>query len=255
MASLTDTQINQIILDKMHEVKQDGVSFAVAGNTGYGKTTTVNSLFGINMDIDPSVRTTLKINQVEMKITNISAQKSQERDVTLTVYDMPGLSDGENHELYLKWYLSLLPRVDVILWLLRADVRAYTSDIENLSQILIENPELAHKIVIGINQADRIISDLEWNTKINQPSKTQLNELEKVYNQVDELVYKKCKLKSDIIVVFSAKKYWMLENLFSLLIQACAEDKKWLLDGLKLDYYQKFVDQIPEKYRDRFINK
>jgi len=256
MTSISTATVKKLVFEKLKAQKQEGIKFAIAGNAGYGKTSTVNALFGVNMDTDPVFTTTKDVHSVSMHIfDDVKHRQSEIRDTTLTVYDLPGLGDGEdkdekeidNFEIYRELIKEV--ELDVLLWVLRADVRAFKLEVDYISKLLEEFPFMKSRIIVGLNFVDKVEPYETWIADINQPSDKQLETLARVKQRVDERIHKKCGLESRITVEYSSKKAWQLHQLFRALIEATPEHKKWVISELKLDYEKAFLAHVPEQFR------
>lgn len=247
-------KIKEFVLNELNQQKESGIRFAICGNSGYGKTTTLNILFNLEMETDPVKPATLKAYEISMNRDdyNIEAQNTKINDVTLTVFDLPGLGDGRNFndiDKYFGLYVDLLPTVDVILWVLRADVKAFEIEIRYISQLLKKVPQIRDRIIIGINFYDNM-QPQNWDRKINNPSKEQKENMKNFIIEVEKVVYEQCGLTNRVIVPYSARNAWGLEDLFNHLITATPENKRWFFADLKPDYREEFLAKVHPALRD-----
>ncbi len=98
---------------------------------------------------------------------------------TLTFVDLPGVGESlERDKEYHQLYRNLLPELDLIIWVLKADDRAWSSD-EQCYRFLTEQcgyqPE--HFLFV-LNQADKIEPCRQWDELCHQPSPEQSANLE-----------------------------------------------------------------------------
>ncbi|MGC9525863.1 MAG: GTPase family protein, partial [Limnospira sp.] len=100
---------------------------AVIGQTGVGKTTTINNLFNANLKTSPTT-----VGTTEAKIEEFTLSTGG----TLTVIDMPGYGRSEKEdEEYDKIYQEFIPSCDLILLVLQADKKDFADDIEMIQKI------------------------------------------------------------------------------------------------------------------------
>lgn len=242
--------IEQEISEKLKQsLLEKGIKIAVGGKRGFGKSSTLNALFGLNLDVHPVLPTTLDVHPIPIK-ENLSEHEVD--GVRLTVYDMPGLGEGvnKNTEKYMNSYLRVFKEADVILWVLRADVAAFQSDIDYISKLVKKNRDLKSRIVIGLNRADAI-EPLNWQYRINEPSKSQYENLELMREQVLELVHDQCELDSNVVTFYSAKRMWSIELLFNYLINACPSDigKRWTFARLRQNYLEEHLKNVAPEFQ------
>jgi len=194
---------------------------AVIGLSGVGKSTTINSLFGTKLKSDPSVACTQNAEPIILQ-----GPKGK-----IIVFDMPGLGeDIDQDEVHKQTYAKVLPECDVILWLMVANGagRAMAYD-----QIMLKEVVGAYidKLVVGLNQVD-LIEPNDWITIANIPSKQQSENLERRITDVREKIGKVVpNLTTERILYYSAIKRYRLEELFQCLVDACSNNRGWVLDS------------------------
>lgn len=237
------SQLRREIVD----IRHNGIVFAIAGNAGVGKTSTVNSLFGLQLPVGHVERGTDTPYKVLVQIENVVDPKQRILDeVTLSIYDLPGLWD-EEHNRQQHLYEHLLPEVDVILWIVRADNRARKPDNVEISRLVKAYPEIRERIVIGINYADQVPlpeGTAGWYEGLNTPSREQERALEETVAKVYEDICKTSNIAKERIAYYSAKKDWNLPVLFSLLTAACPNGKKWVFANLKPDFLDAYLSHV-----------
>ncbi|MBD2482569.1 GTPase family protein [Planktothrix sp. FACHB-1365] len=129
-ADLTPDQLNlvQDLLKKRINERQFRVS--IVGQTGVGKSSLINALFGTNLKTDPVKPCT----KLELEGEEIPAIRIKEN---LYFYDLPGIGESdEADEKYLQKYREHLQSSDVILWAIHADNRSVVFDLQSLKKIM-----------------------------------------------------------------------------------------------------------------------
>ncbi|MFM1272666.1 GTPase family protein [Yersinia enterocolitica] len=154
--------IGKHILDHIQKLTHYEPVIGIMGKTGVGKSSLCNALF-------------------QGKVTSVSDVDACTRDVlrfqlsnghhSLTLVDLPGVGESEQRDReYESLYRNILPELDLILWIIKADDRALSVD-ERFYRDIID----AHrgKILFVVNQADKIEPCDEWDGARQKPSPLQ----------------------------------------------------------------------------------
>lgn len=125
---------------------------AVMGQTGVGKSTLINRLFGTNFKTDPVKPCTKEVEQATAKSKDGSE---------LWFYDMPGIGEAADVDTkYLIEYRRILLKSDIAMWAINADTRSVSFDRSALNQILGSDPnegrDLLSRITIVLTKADHL---------------------------------------------------------------------------------------------------
>jgi len=187
------------------------LTLAIFGRTGAGKTSLSNALFGLDWLTDDAVACTQSVCQHEGKIIpSLNGEKLPE----WRLLDTPGVGESEeaDEEHFQQLYKSF-HSVNVILWAVQADTRAFAEDQEAILRLTNNGQTMpqAH-FVIAINQIDRVYPE-NWDVQSNAPSLEQSSLIPEKVN----LVYKRFStyipIAKEYIIPCSAKKNYGLENL------------------------------------------
>ena len=150
--------ISQVFKAELKKETQKMATICVVGQTGTGKSSLVNALFGTDFAVDACRPCTKEIQSIE--VSNGEGSK-------LKFYDLPGIGESEEaDEAYVKQYATLALRSDVLIWVFHADNRSITSDVAALKKILAplsrqQQQEIISKLTICLTKAD-LLSSPPW---------------------------------------------------------------------------------------------
>ncbi|EOW5822625.1 MULTISPECIES: GTPase family protein, partial [unclassified Citrobacter] len=117
----------------------------IMGKTGVGKSSLCNALFA--GDISP-------VSDVAACTREPLRFRLQVGDRYITLMDLPGVGEsGARDTEYAALYREQLPRLDLVLWLIKADDRALTVDEHFYHQVIGE--VYRHKVLFVISQSDK----------------------------------------------------------------------------------------------------
>ncbi len=202
-------------------------TIAIVGETGVGKTTTLNALFNAGAVVGHSRPTTKTADGFRVEISDHHGNKGDIR-----VVDMPGLGESiaraqELGELYEKH----LPDADVILWVHSAPDRMLEFSQRKAAEIFREElGPLADHLVFGLNKADDMHPN-NWRYHANVPSEEQFKHLEDAERRFADEMRKVLPRRSTLrVTTYSALQFYNLPRLFSLLMEAMPKKRRWVLE-------------------------
>ena len=145
--SLLPPQAAERIISHLQQTIHYEPVIGIMGKTGAGKSSLCNALFQqpvcLTHDLTACTR------EPQRLVLTVG-----ERSMTLV--DLPGVGETpEYDEEYQSLYRSLLNELDLIIWVLRADDRARTTDIETY-RALIEYGAEPSRFLFVLTQADRV---------------------------------------------------------------------------------------------------
>jgi len=178
----------------------------IIGKSGSGKSSLCNALF------ESSVCATDPIQGCTREAQRLMLSIGERR---MTIVDLPGLGETPEYDhQYTHLYNQLLPELDLIVWVLRADERAYAADIQMYKYLCSQGADPSRFLFI-LSHADRVFPANEWLIEPSSPSPQQLLSLATVSARVASLFP-----TAFPVLPVSAVTGWNLSVFVSLMIYA-----------------------------------
>ncbi|MBN5246743.1 GTPase [Serratia ureilytica] len=159
--SLLPETLSRTILNRIRQHIHYEPVIGIMGKTGSGKSSLCNALFQQPLspvsDVQGCTREPLRFT------LDIGGRR-------MTLVDLPGAGESLDYDReYRQLYKEQLPKLDLILWVIKTDDRACATD-EAFHQFLLKCGVSPGSIVFVINQADKAEPSLEWDRETCQPS-------------------------------------------------------------------------------------
>lgn len=188
---------------------------AIMGKCGAGKSSLANALFG---------QDTFKVGH-----TRGTTRKAQQRDMTLgrshgiTILDMPGVGEDQKHDIeYRDLYEEWLPKIDVLLWAIKADDRALSVDQAFYRDIVKPHLHDGLPLLIVVTQADAIHPMRQWNLESRKPGPDQVANLREKRQVLADMF----KVKDEVVLAVSAVEKFNLQELTHRMILSLPNEKR-----------------------------
>ena len=162
--------VSERILQQINQLTHYEPVIGIMGKSGAGKSSLCNALFASEVspvsDVAACTREPLRF-------------RLQVGERFMTLVDLPGVGEsGARDTEYAALYREQLPRLDLVLWLIKADDRALAVDEHFYHQVIGE--AYRHKVLFVISQSDIDIETGMWNIpaefmKMKKPHKVPLS--------------------------------------------------------------------------------
>lgn len=204
------------IREKIRQIKNYVPKVGVLGKTGAGKSSLCNALFGRKVaEISDIAACTREPQHILLSLTDGGAG--------IVLVDVPGLGENQSKDIeYSALYNKLLPELDLVLWIIKADDRALSID-ERFFNECIEPLKLTTPVVFVINQVDKIEPYREWDVKNISPSPKQLSNIR---TKADE-ISKTFNVPSSKVCAVSAAEGFGLASLVEYVVSILPNEKKF----------------------------
>jgi hypothetical protein len=160
--------IRKHVSKKLNEIVGYEPRIGIMGKTGAGKSSLCNAIF----------------KGEECPVSNVGACTREAKEVrirfgkrSICLIDMPGVGESaERDSEYEKLYMEHVPKLDLILWVIKGDDRAFSADEHFYKEVLIPAGGEG-KTLFVLNQVDKIEPYREWDEENGYPSSRQMKNI------------------------------------------------------------------------------
>ncbi|MGN5593850.1 GTPase family protein [Stutzerimonas nitrititolerans] len=196
----------------------------VFGKTGAGKSSLCNAVFGKDVcEISDIAGCTRKPQEVILDIGGKG----------IKLLDVPGVGESnERDKEYAELYRSILPELDLVLWVIKGDDRAFSSDETFFNNLVKPYLDKGRPVIIALNQVDKIEPFREWDESAQKPGAKQAENIEQKRMSVAKIF----DLPYSCVIPVSANEKYGLVQLVEKIIEILPADKKAIvLDSVKAE--------------------
>lgn len=175
--SILPESIRDAIYKKIVTIIDYEPVIGIMGKTGAGKSSLCNAIFkGEVCEVSDVGSCTRDVQELQIKFGNRS----------IKIIDIPGVGENSSRDKeYEELYKELVPKLDLILWVIKGDDRAFSAD-EHFYKNILQPIGGADKTLFVLNQVDKIEPFREWDINKKHPSVNQLINIRKKEEYVTE---------------------------------------------------------------------
>lgn len=200
--------IGKHILEHIQKLTHYEPIIGIMGKTGAGKSSLCNALF--RGEVTP-------VSDVNACTRDVLRLRLSSGDHSLILVDLPGVGESEQRDSeYESLYRKVLPELDLILWVIKADDRAFSVDERFYRRVMSDHHQ---RVLFVVNQADKIEPCHEWYVSGNAPSPHQLVNIEARLASIRQLFS-----PHHPVCVVSARTEWNLPAMVETMM-CCLPDR------------------------------
>lgn len=168
--------MSERILHQINQLTSYEPVIGIMGKTGVGKSSLCNALF--QGEVTP-------VSDVNACTRDVLRLRLSSGEHSLILVDLPGVGESEQRDSeYESLYRRILPELDLILWIIKADDRAFSVDERFYRRVMTGYQQ---RVLFVVNQADKIEPCHEWYVSGNAPSPHQLVNIEARLESIRQL--------------------------------------------------------------------
>ncbi|EKF9857710.1 50S ribosome-binding GTPase [Vibrio cholerae] len=214
MSQNTNEKLINEIREKVRNIRNYKPKVGIFGVTGVGKSSLCNALFGKDI----------------AQISDVAActRKPQEifigdEESGINIVDVPGVGETpDRDEEYFQLYKSLTAELDLVIWAIKSDDRAYSIALKAYNEILRPVKEICPTVFV-ITQVDKIEPLFDWDKDTNQPGENKAANINKKVMEVSAAFDISVK---NIGFVSASQKYNLVEFMDKV-VEALPNEKKF----------------------------
>lgn len=200
--------LRQLILERIQNLTHYEPVIDIMGKSGAGKSSLCNELF--RGEVSP-------VSDVNACTRDVLRFRLRSGRHSLVIIDLPGVGEnGRRDHEYRALHRRMLPELDLVLWVIKADDRAMLVDEQFWRGVM---QPYQQQVLFVLNQADKIEPCHEWDTVTSTPSAQQRTNLQEKQAAITAM------FKPHLpVCVVSACSGWGVEEMVATMMR-CLPDR------------------------------
>ncbi|MHC9516581.1 GTPase family protein [Enterobacter mori] len=222
--------LRQHLLKELNQLVTYEPVIGIMGKTGVGKSSLCNALFRSEV---------CAVNAVEACTRQPQRVRLRFGSHYLTLFDLPGVGESlQRDDEYRELYQELMPQLDMVLWVLKADDRAFSVEEQFYQAVFAGYNGPRPPLIWVLNQADKTEPAEQWNWSSAQPSALQAEHIAQKQQAVARLLGI---AERDVLVISVRGRYRLSRLVEAMITRLPKQTRSPLVPHLQTGYRTQVV--------------
>jgi len=222
--------LRQHLIKELNQLVTYEPVIGIMGKTGVGKSSLCNALFRSEV---------CAVNAIEACTRQPQPVRLRFGNHFLTLVDLPGVGESQARDgEYRKLYRELMPQLDMVLWILKADDRAFSVEEQFYQDVFAQYSGPLPPMLWVLNQVDKTEPAEQWNWPSAQPSALQA---ERITQKMQAVTRQLSIAENDILPVSVRGRYRLSRLVEAMITRLPKQARSPLVPHLQTGYHTEAV--------------